>query len=726
MEVRKFIFVGILHLFLVSRTNADSELLAVTIATDENDGFRRYLNSAQKYGIKQETYGMGQEWRGGDIVKYSGGGHKVNILKENLAKYSGRSDLVILFTDSYDVIFTAGAEEILEKFEKFDSNVVFSAEGFCWPDRSLKNDYPEVKPHESRFLNSGGFIGYAKDLIEIVNYKEINDMDDDQLYYTKIFLDQNLRKRWKIKLDTKSEIFQNLNGALGDVTLKSKGEHSYLYNLKTGTIPLVAHGNGPIKSEFNRLANYLVDGWTTSHGCLSCNLNTISLQGLQEDEYPIVQLSIFIDHPTPFLNESLLDIANLDYPKKRMDLFLQYQTDFHQKQVEYFIKTYGDLYKSVTVISPDDGMSTMAGRNWALEMCLKTSCQYLFSVDAYVHLEEPETLKLLMEQNRTVIAPMVARPNQYWSNFWGALSDNGYYARSPDYMDIVGYKKVGLWNVPYINSVYLIHGALIEKLQDAFTRAEVHDPDMHFAENLREKGIFMYLSNMRYWGHQVNYDNYETSHLHNDFYEIVNNPYDWEKKYMHPNYSTSLQEDAVIAQPCPDVFWFPIVSHTFADHLVEEMENYGKWSGGKNEDPRLAGGYENVPTVDIHMNQIGFEQHWLHFLKKYVLPLQQKVFTGYFHDPPHAIMNFVVRYKPDEQPLLRPHHDSSTFTINIGLNTPGVDFTGGGCRFIRYNCSVTSTRKGWMLMHPGRLTHYHEGLRTLSGTRYIMVSFVDP
>jgi len=51
---------------------------------------------------------------------------------------------------------------------------------------------------------------------------------------------------------------------------------------------------------------------------------------------------------------------------------------------------------------------------------------------------------------------------------------------------------------------------------------------------------------------------------------------------------------------------------------------------------------------------------------------------------------------------------------------------GGGCRFIRYNCSVTDTRLGWMLMHPGRLTHYHEGLPVTKGTRYIMISFVDP
>ena len=37
-------------------------------------------------------------------------------------------------------------------------------------------------------------------------------------------------------------------------------------------------------------------------------------------------------------------------------------------------------------------------------------------------------------------------------------------------------------------------------------------------------------------------------------------------------------------------------------------------------------------------------------------------------------MNFVVRYRPDEQPSLRPHHDSSTFTVNMALNTLGEDY----------------------------------------------------
>ena len=34
-------------------------------------------------------------------------------------------------------------------------------------------------------------------------------------------------------------------------------------------------------------------------------------------------------------------------------------------------------------------------------------------------------------------------------------------------------------------------------------------------------------------------------------------------------------------------------------------------------------------------------------------------------------------------------------------------------------------KKGWAIIHPGRLTHYHEGLPITSGKRFIFVSFVN-
>ena len=50
------------------------------------------------------------------------------------------------------------------------------------------------------------------------------------------------------------------------------------------------------------------------------------------------------------------------------------------------------------------------------------------------------------------------------------------------------------------------------------------------------------------------------------------------------------------------------------------------------QDTRIEGGYENVPTRDIHMKQVGYEEQWLDFLNTYVRPLQEKVFIGYSSD----------------------------------------------------------------------------------------------
>lgn len=44
--------------------------------------------------------------------------------------------------------------------------------------------------------------------------------------------------------------------------------------------------------------------------------------------------------------------------------------------------------------------------------------------------------------HRKVIAPMLSRHGKLWSNFWGALSTDEYYARSEDYVELVQRKRV--------------------------------------------------------------------------------------------------------------------------------------------------------------------------------------------------------------------------------------------------------------------------------------------
>lgn len=189
-------------------------VLVVTVATSETDGFNRYLQSAREYRIQPTILGFGQEWRGGDDIKrHAGGGWKVNLLKEHLQKFKDDKEKIVLFTDAYDVMFLGDLRRITENFKLTGARVLFGAEAFCWPDKDLASKYPKVE-NGKPYLNSGLYIGYMPEIMELLERKDIQDTDDDQLYFTEAYLDENLREKLKFQLDHESQIFQNLNGAL--------------------------------------------------------------------------------------------------------------------------------------------------------------------------------------------------------------------------------------------------------------------------------------------------------------------------------------------------------------------------------------------------------------------------------------------------------------------------------------------------------------------------------
>lgn len=707
------------HLCVGEDNSLEKAPLVFTVASNETEGYQRFIRSAKHYGIEVTTLGLGKPWLGGDM-KRLGGGYKINLLRNALKPYKADDERVVIFTDSYDVLFLASVEKMVEKFKTFEASILFGSEGFCWPDEELKSKYPALEGRGTRFLNSGLFMGYTSKVYQMLK-TPVKDTDDDQLYFTKIYIDQQLREELNIKLDHTAVLFQNLNGVEEQVTLAldPDSKEAFLKNTEYSTTPLVVHGNGPSKTTLNGYANYLAGAFVDGE----CQLVEENLLEVDEENLPTVMLALFIEKATPFIEEWFESLAKLNYPLKKMDLFVHNNVDHHKAVIDQFVEKYSKEYRSFRMVDYSEDFEELAGRTLAVSQCLKKKCDYLFVVDADGHIDNPDTLRQLISFNRNFISPVLTRPEKVWSNFWGALSSQGFYARSSDYMEIVGRKILGLWNIPFTSTIYLVKSAVLPELS---YELENTDPDMALCWHMRSKGIFMHVVNTEQFGHLIDSDYYDANRTHPDFYQLFNNKHDWEQKYIAADYHKQLEKDYVQVQPCPDVYWFAIASEKFCDHLRDIVEAFGKWSDGSHSDKRLQGGYEAVPTRDIHMNQVGLEQVWLKFLQLYVKPIQEKVFIGYFHDPPRSLMNFVVRYRPDEQPSLRPHHDSSTYTINIALNSAGTDYEGGGCRFLRYNCSVTDTKKGWMLMHPGRLTHFHEGLLTTNGTRYIMISFVDP
>uniref|UniRef100_A0A8C6L1M2 Procollagen-lysine,2-oxoglutarate 5-dioxygenase 1 n=1 Tax=Nothobranchius furzeri TaxID=105023 RepID=A0A8C6L1M2_NOTFU len=674
------------------------KLLVVTVATKETGGFSRFLRSAKYFNY---TVKVGTQ---------TGRRQKVRLLKAALEKMTSE-DQIVLFVDSFDVVFASSPKELLRKFQQAKHKVVFSSESLIWPDRHLEDKHPHVR-EGNRFLGSGGFIGYLPNVKQMISNWTGGDDDSDQLFFTKIYIDPAKRKALNITLDSKCRLFQNLHGALDEVVLKFENGRVRARNVQYDTLPVIIHGNGPTKLQINYLGNYIPNTWSFEDGCTVCHQN---LRSLSESEFPLVVIGIFIQQPTPFVSVFFERLLKLQYPKNRLRLFIYNQEPHHEGQVSSFLQDHGSLYQDFKSVGPEEEMDAPASRDLAFDLCRKDEdCDYFFNLDIDVVLQNENTLKILIEQNLPIIAPMITRSGRLWSNFWGALSADGYYARSEDYVDIVQGRRVGVWNVPYVSSVYLVEAGVLRsdlKQNQLFTSSSL-DPDMAFCHNVRSQGIFMFVSNMDTFGRILSTENYRTEHLHNDLWQIFENQ------------QVNVSEGELVS-PCPDVYWFPIFTDVACNHMVEEMEHFGKWSGGGNVDTRIQGGYENVPTIDIHMNQINFEKEWHKFLLEYIAPVTEKMFPGYYTKA-HFELAFVVRYKPDEQPFLRPHHDASTFTINIALNQVGIDYKGGGCRFLRYDCSIQAPRKGWALMHPGRLTHYHEGLPTTAGTRYIAVSFVDP
>ncbi|KAK2117257.1 Multifunctional procollagen lysine hydroxylase and glycosyltransferase LH3, partial [Saguinus oedipus] len=198
-----------------------------------------------------------------------------------------------------------------------------------------------------------------------------------------------------------------------------------------------------------------------------------------------------------------------------------------------------------------------------------------------------------------------------------------------------------MWNVPYISQAYVIRGETLRMelpQREVFSGSDT-DPDMAFCECTPDvasitdsptplQGIFLHLSNQHEFGRLLATSRYDTEHLHPDLWQIFDNPVvsenpelrhqarwlppaqdaeqegeapggwetgghrsdvapilpqDWQEQYIHENYSRALEGEGIVEQPCPDVYWFPLLSEQMCDELVEEMEHYGQWSGGRHE-----------------------------------------------------------------------------------------------------------------------------------------------
>ncbi|XP_010135963.1 PREDICTED: probable inactive glycosyltransferase 25 family member 3, partial [Buceros rhinoceros silvestris] len=91
----------------------------------------------------------------------------------------------------------------------------------------------------------------------------------------------------------------------------------------------------------------------------------------------------------------------------------------------------------------------------ALTYAREKRADYILFVDTDSILTNNQTLKFLMAQNKSVVAPMLDSQT-FYSNFWCGITPQGYYRRTTDYFPTKNRQRVGCFSVPMVYATILI------------------------------------------------------------------------------------------------------------------------------------------------------------------------------------------------------------------------------------------------------------------------------
>jgi len=448
----------------------DLLILGIGISQYKTDGVLRFEHFCNIFGLPHRIIGDGKVWRGGNITKDPGGGQKINEIIEAIKDMDNR---LIVICDTYDLIPVAGREEIVEKFNRIcgPNNIIISSELYCWPDKRLVSSYPKISS-KYKYLNSGFIMGYSDHIYDIIKKDIIMDNDDDQLFFTKKYITGE-----KIILDYDCQLAQTLCGeSQNDVVLHK----NRIYNKYTNSYPSFLHGNGPAKAFLNHLENYL-----EVELLKNCSF-TLNKQ-YRLTNCPKVFFALYVDSSKPEeLNIFLTNLAGIDYDNKDIYVYDRCENNDTQNLVEMLNFTYkGNV---TTYIFSD---------------FKESNCEYYFLLEQRCCIIKSDLLHELIpciDKYHRIIAPLlIGIKNKTFSNFWGALDDNGYYARSDNYLELINYGRRGLWNVPYVSGAILIERSIITNF-DIMRTNEYGDPDMQLCCNFRKDTLFMYMVNFNNYG----------------------------------------------------------------------------------------------------------------------------------------------------------------------------------------------------------------------------------
>lgn len=159
----------------------------------------------------------------------------------------------IIACDCWDLVFVTSPETIIDVFETFDTEIVFSSERTCFPD-SKKEEYDKL-PYTSsyKYLNSGMIVGYAESILKLLESMDVESVPDDYWDGSKnvhfndqeFYLEHFLKQVVPMKLDYEQKISTTLHAVeIDEIDFSEDG----IMVKETNSFPCTVHGNGSGKT----------------------------------------------------------------------------------------------------------------------------------------------------------------------------------------------------------------------------------------------------------------------------------------------------------------------------------------------------------------------------------------------------------------------------------------------------------------------------------------------
>uniref|UniRef100_A0A671G9A8 Collagen beta(1-O)galactosyltransferase 2 n=1 Tax=Rhinolophus ferrumequinum TaxID=59479 RepID=A0A671G9A8_RHIFE len=189
---------------------------------------------------------------------------------------------------------------------------------------------------------------------------------------------------------------------------------------------------------------------------------------------PTVLVAVLARNAAHTLPPFLGCLERLDYPKSRMAIWAatDHNVDNTTEILREWLKNVQKLYHYVEwrpMDEPESYPDEIGPKHWpasrfshvmklrqaALRTAREKWSDYILFIDVDNFLTNPQTLNLMIAENKTIVAPMLESRGLY-SNFWCGITPQGFYKRTPDYIQIREWKRVGCFPVPMVHSTFLI------------------------------------------------------------------------------------------------------------------------------------------------------------------------------------------------------------------------------------------------------------------------------